>query len=154
MGNWVSQSMQTVNKPPGIMWKVMMTPFLLSTEIKCLEYSLVAGFSGGNYKGSTSLSHPREIFNNKFTLLGRHHSEIWSLKQHLEGNVCDCLRGYIWKHRRKCFQIGFLPEMLSWIYENGFYLLIRKFAYQEIDLLLIELNNLPEIYSDNLLFWF
>lgn len=154
MGNWVSQSMQTVNKPPGICERWWWHHSFSAQKIKCLEYSLVAGFSGGNYKGSTSLSHPCEIFNNKFTFLGRHPSEIWSLKQHFKGNVCDCLRGYIWKHRRKCYQIEFLPEMLSWIYENGFYLLIRKFAYQEIDLLLIELNNLPEIYSDNLLFWF
>lgn len=38
-------------------------PFEHIRKLKCLAYSLVAGFSG--------LSHPCEIFNNEFTLLGR-----------------------------------------------------------------------------------
>lgn len=46
-----------------------------------------------------------------------------------------------------------MPERLSWTDETGFYLL-GKYAPQEIYLFLIELNNLSEIYFNNLLFQF
>lgn len=65
------------------MWKMMMTPFLLNTWGKAFSIVTCCRFFQRNCKYSTGSSHPCEMFNEEFTLLGRSHSEclkVWNRK--------------------------------------------------------------------------